>query len=101
MTATRYISDIVVQKMSHADWSAWVKTLKTGDVVIVCYYAGGRAIYKATVRVTPTGKVFLEGRRDRLDWGKHQSTSTPGGGERFIAPLPDELADIGGTTNRP
>lgn len=95
MTAHRFISDFVVEKMPRDEWAAWVKNLKTGDVVIVCYYAGGQAIHKAAVRVSPTGKVFLDGRRDRTDWGKYQRTTTPGGGDRFIAPLPAELANIG------
>ncbi len=77
-----------VARPNETEWRAWVATLKTGDVVIVCDWVRSEVIFKASVRVTPTGKVYLaDAVRERTDWGRRMATYIPGGGERFIAPV--------------
>jgi hypothetical protein len=97
VSAHRVVEGVVVQRMPLHAWRAWVKTLKTGDVVLVCHSHNGRSIFRASVRVTPTGKVFLDtnrtGQHSRTDWGMEQVTYSPGGGDRTIVPLPPELTN--------
>lgn len=93
MSTYESLVGITVKRPDMDEWKAWTSTLKTGDVVLVCEYPSNRSIYKVDVRVTPTGKVYLNDRhsRDRKDWAKNMVTSTPGGGDRFIVPLPVPL----------
>ena len=93
MSAHQSVSDIVVQRMAPDAWKSWVKTLKTGDIVLVCSKIGNKSIYQAHRSASRRpGKCFsTTNRRDRTDWGKHQEVDTHGGGTRFIAPLPPEL----------
>lgn len=70
------------------DWNKWVRTLKTGDLVMVRYAGSDKAIFCVRVRVTKMGRVLLENHgRDRCDWSRGV-VSLPGGGERYISPVP-------------
>lgn len=69
-------------------WNAWVRTLKTGDLVTVRHWGSGEAIYRAHVRVTKTGRVLLENSRDCHDWSRGV-VNQPGGGDRYISPAPE------------
>ena len=73
-----------------AEWNAWIESLKTGDEVLVCNWISKCAIYRAAVRVTPTGRIHIADRRDRADW-RSPCVHVPGGGDRFISPVPQDL----------
>jgi hypothetical protein len=92
--ATRKIREIriatpglVLPKPEHVTWLAWIGTLKTGDKVLVCRYPDCTAIFETTVRVDAKGKVRLnDGSRE--EWSGYMVKSLPGGGDRFLAPVP-------------
>jgi hypothetical protein len=84
-------NDSVPRWTSHEAFRAWVRTLKTGDVVLVCDWFRCRAVVQTTVKVTPSGRVYLPHYEaaSRVDWGKSFRIDRPGAGDRFIAPLPE------------
>ena len=67
----------------------WLKNLQTGDRVAVVDAPNGtitdRIFYRAIVRRTPTGKIYLVGASERKDWSTG-SRRDPGAGPRAIVP---------------
>ena len=86
------VSNVTVKRwFSEERFRAWVRTLKTGDVVLVCDWSSGRAIVKTSVKITPKGRVYLPhyNGSSRTNWGASSSIYSAGAGRRFIAPLPE------------
>jgi hypothetical protein len=91
---TRAVGGVRVQRPGErrAEWGAWLARLKTGDEVLVCHCETGQSIFIDRVRVTPTGRIHIG--RDRINW-RAEGVHVPGGGDRFIAPIPPSLAPPG------
>lgn len=80
-------NEIDVFKRSMKDFYVWVGELKTGDTVGVYERAPQRFVHTAKVRITTTGRIYIDDYK-RVDWSRSDWIRISGAGTRFIGPVP-------------
>ncbi len=86
------LPDVSMADFDEVAWKAWVRSLKSGDRVLVAHWPSGSSITVSTIRITPTGRVHVLGQYgfERANWGSGSVRSASYGttGHRFIVPVP-------------